>query len=54
MKQYVEQFPLPNPDNRISKDLAELAKEIALNPSKDNHDLIDRINQLVFEAFGLG
>ena len=54
MKQYVEQFPLPNPDNRISKDLAELAKEIALNPSKDNHDLIDRINQLVFEAFEVG
>ena len=54
MKQYVEQFPLPDPDNRISKDLAGLAKEIALNPSKDNHDLIDRINQLVFEAFGVG
>lgn len=53
MKQYVEQFPLPDPNNRISKDLAELAKEIALNPSKDNHDLIDRINQLVFEAFGV-
>ena len=54
MKQYVEQFPLPDPNNRISKDLAELAKEIALNPSKDNHDLIDRINQLVFEAFEVG
>lgn len=53
MKQYVEQFPLPDPNNRISKDLAGLAKEIALNPSKDNHDLIDRINQLVFEAFGV-
>ena len=53
MKQYVEQFPLPDPNNRISKDLAELAKEIALNPSKDNHDLIDRINHLVFEAFGV-
>ena len=53
MKQYVEQFPLPDPDNRISKDLAGLAKKIALNPSEDNHDLIDRINRLVLEAFGV-
>lgn len=53
MKQYVEQFPLPNPNNQISKDLTELAKEIALNPSRDNHDSMDKINQLVFEAFGV-
>lgn len=53
MKQYVEQFPLPNPNDQISKDLTELAKEIALNPSRYNYDSMDKINQLVFEAFGV-
>jgi adenine-specific DNA-methyltransferase len=53
MKQYVEQFPLPDPNNQISKNLAELAKEIALNPSKDNNNLIDEVNKLVFKVFGV-
>lgn len=53
MKQYVEQFPLPDPNSEISKNLAELAKEIALNPLKDNNDLINKVNKLVFEIFGV-
>lgn len=53
MKQYVEQFPLPDPNNQTSKKLAELAKEIVLNPSKDSSDLIDEVNKLVFKAFGV-
>ncbi len=53
MKQYVEQFPLPDPNNEISKNLAELAKEIASNPSKDNSNLIGEVNKLVFKAFGV-
>lgn len=53
MKQYVEQFPLPDPNDEVSKNLANLAKEIALNPLKDNSDLVDEVNKLVFKAFGL-
>lgn len=53
MTQYVEKFPLPNPDNVISKRLVELAKEIALSPSKNSELLIDEVNRLVFEAFGV-
>lgn len=53
MKQYVEQFPLPDPNDEISKNLANLAKEIALNPLKDNSDLIDEVNKLVFRVFGV-
>lgn len=53
MTQYVEKFPLPDPAREESKRLAELAKEIALNSSKDNYQLIDEVNQLVFEVFGV-
>lgn len=53
MKQYVEQFPLPDPSDDISKNLADLAKEIALGPLNDNSDLIDEVNKLVYKAFGL-
>ena len=51
--QYVEKFPLPNPDNIISKRLVEIAKEIALSPSKNSELLIDEVNRLVFEVFGV-
>lgn len=53
MKQYVEQFPLPDPNDETSKKLANLAKVIALNPLEDNSDLIDEVNKLVFKAFGV-
>lgn len=53
MKQYVEQFPLPDPNDETSKKLANLAKVIALNPLEDNSDLIDEVNKLVFKVFGV-
>jgi len=53
MKQYVEEFPLPDPNDEISKILISLAKEVALNPSRDSSHLIDEINKLVFKVFGV-
>lgn len=53
MSQYVEKFPLPNPDNPISKQILLLTKSLYDNlETGDNNQLEKRIDSLVWQAFG--
>lgn len=54
MTQYVEKFPLPDPDSRTSKSIIEAAKRVyALIPSPKAADLEKELDGLVWQAFGL-
>jgi adenine-specific DNA-methyltransferase len=54
MTQYVEQFPIPHTDTSTAKELINLMKELyKILPSPDSQPLKDRINKLVWYAFGL-
>lgn len=53
--QYVEGFPLPDPQLSTSKRLVEIAKEIYNKmPSADADNLEIELNDLVSDAFGVG
>lgn len=51
VKQYVSNFPLPNPYNENSLRIIELSKEIVMKPTHNNIKKIDEINKLVELAF---
>lgn len=52
--QYVEKFPLPNPNNKISKAIIAKAKKIyATIPSLEADKLQEELEQMVWKAFGL-
>ena len=52
--QYVERFPLPNPQRKISKEIVSLAKEIFSNKIFQNTEKSEeRLDELVWESFGL-
>jgi len=54
MTQYVEKFPLPDPDSPISKSIVEASKRVyAFTPSPEADDLEKELDRLVCEAFGL-
>jgi hypothetical protein len=54
MTQYVEQFPLPDPDSALSKSIVEMTKRIYnLTPSADADVLDKEIENLIWSAFGL-
>ena len=54
LTQYVENFPLPNPDRKASREIIELAKKIYAKPNCDaSHHHKTRINKLVWSAFGV-
>jgi hypothetical protein len=54
MTQYVEQFPIPNPADPRSQEIVGLAKLIYdETPGQDSTQLEARINDLVWELFGL-
>lgn len=54
MTQYVEQFPIPNPDDPRSQEIVGLAKRIyEETPHYDSTLLEARINNLVWELFGV-
>ena len=54
ISQYVEKFPLPNPDLEISKRLISMAKECSKTTcNKKISQLELEINQLVWEVFGV-
>jgi hypothetical protein len=54
MTQYVEQFPLPDPQSPIARTLIERAKEIyQLLPSGDARALEHELDACVWTAFGL-
>lgn len=53
MTQYVEKFPLPNPDAKISKCIVEITKNLYnLLPSSQVDALERELDQLVWQAFG--
>lgn len=53
--QYVEKFPLPNPNTKLAKRIISLAKKIyELIPSQQTEELEKKLNELVWSAFGLG
>ena len=52
--QYVEKFPLPNPQSSIGKSIITKAKQIYdCIPSQKAEALQDELNRIVWEAFGL-
>lgn len=52
--QYVEKFPLPNPDSAISREIIVTAKDIyECIPSSRADDLQEQLERMVWEAFGL-
>jgi type I restriction-modification system DNA methylase subunit len=55
MTQYVEAFPLPNPDTAVGREIIGLTKDLYdLVPSPETADVERRLNLLVWRAFGLG
>ena len=54
MTQYVEKFPIPDPDTRISRELVKLSHQIYDDTKEDSYiELEQRINQLVWKAFAV-
>lgn len=54
MTQYVEQFPLPNPDSPLAKSIIEMTKRIySLTPSAEADALDKELGSLIWSAFGL-
>lgn len=52
--QYVELFPLPNPDNKNAQKIIKLAKHIYdITPSVEANTLEVKLNSLVWDIFGL-
>lgn len=54
ISQYVEKFPLPNPELKISKEIIKLVKKLLAEKEPNKISGIEeKINALVLEAFGL-
>jgi hypothetical protein len=54
MTQYVEQFPLPNPDNNRGKTIISKAKQLYESIDSSSAEIVkNELNGLVWEAFGL-
>lgn len=54
MTQYVEQFPLPNPDTKLSCEIIHLAKKIYTDINEAHRvELEDQLDTMVWKAFGL-
>jgi hypothetical protein len=52
--QYVEKFPLPDPESKTSKEIVKLTKsiyELPVDADLDIHE--EKLNKLVYSAFGL-
>ncbi len=54
LTQYVEQFPLPDPERAISREIIKKTKKIySITPSPEGDDLVEEVDRLVGEAFGV-
>ncbi len=54
MTQYVELFPLPNPESEFAKRMSGSQKHMYANmPSSAQTSLVTELDELVFRAFGL-
>lgn len=51
--QYVKEFPLPDPNTNVAREIIETSKQIYdLLPTRDVRKLDVKLNQLVWESFG--
>ncbi len=54
MTQYVEQFPLPDPNDTLGREIIDMAKLIyALTPSREADVLKVELDMMIWRAFGL-
>ena len=54
LSQYIEKYPIPNPNSVYSKEIIALVKELNASNSDDNiYGLESKINSLVYQAFGV-
>lgn len=54
MTQYVKQFPLPDPNNKLSKEIIQISKSIFNSVSTKNIDgLKQNLNNLVYQSFSV-
>lgn len=53
MTQYVENFPLPDPDLRTSKEIIALCKQIYSENLDYTDPKVEQLNQLVYKAFAI-
>ena len=54
LTQYIEKYPIPDPDNKYSKQIVSLVKIINITTNdKDICELEAKINSLVCKAFGV-
>jgi len=54
MKQYVEEFPIPDPKLQNSQELIQLSKKIYNLPDQEKEiELKDKLDELVFKAFSV-
>jgi hypothetical protein len=52
--QYVEQFPLPDPNGSLAKDIVAMTKRVhVLTPSPDADQLAKELDQMIWKVFGL-
>jgi len=53
--QYVQEFPLPNPDSEIARKMIQIAKRLCdADSPNDSHRLASELDSLTWKAFGLG
>jgi 16S rRNA G966 N2-methylase RsmD len=51
LSQYIEKYPIPNPENEFSKRIIEIAKQ--LNSKKSSNDVLEKeLNDCVLKSFG--
>jgi hypothetical protein len=54
MTQYVEQFPLPDPETTLSRKIVRMTKEIYTSvDERPTSDIEARLNALIWQSFGL-
>jgi adenine-specific DNA-methyltransferase len=55
MKQYVEEFPLPDPQTGFSREIVRMTKEIyASVDERPTVDIESKLNAMIWQTFGLG
>jgi len=53
LAQYVEKYPMPNPNNQHSKNIIEIVKQLNCSIDADKQQLLNKLNDEVEHAFGL-
>jgi hypothetical protein len=52
--QYVERFPIPNPNQNAAKEIVETVRKLMIDPdARQSHESEERLDRLVRSSFGL-